>query len=281
MGAKRFSGERLKIGLCQLPVRPGRAGNLERAARAIRAAAGRGAGLVVLPEMFDCPYDTALFAEYAEPVPGGPACRMLSELARELGIFIVGGSIPERGGKYLYNTSPVFDPRGRLIARHRKMHLFDVSLKSVSMRESAVLSAGDVPTLFRTPFGPVGLLICYDARFPEAFRFLADKGAVAICAPAAFSVETGQAHWHALMRMRAVDNQLFVLACSPARNRTGYRAFGHSLAADPWGGLLCEAGTGEEVVTAVLERKRLEEVRARLPILKHRRADLYHVAFKG
>ena len=269
---------RFKVGLCQFVVRRGKQENLDCARKCIETAARRGAKLVVLPEMFNCPYDSAFFADYAESVPAGPSCRMLAEAAGDFRVHIVGGSLPERRGRRIYNTSVVFNPQGRLIARHRKIHLFDVSLKTVRMRESDVLSPGSRITVFATPFGSMGLVICYDARFPELFRLMLKKGITAVVMPAAFSRETGSSHWHALVRMRAVDNQVYMLACSPARGPSaGYRAYGHSLIADPWGSVMAEAGEGEGVITAVLEQACLAEIRSRLPLLIHRRKDLYDV----
>jgi len=270
-----------KVGLCQFVVREGKQQNLDRARESIETAVRRGAKLVVLPEMFNCPYDTAFFADYAEGVPAGPSCRMLSEAAGDFKVHIVGGSLPERQGQRVYNTSVVFNPQGRLIARHRKIHLFDVSLKTVRMRESDVLSPGSLVTVFPTPFGSMGLLVCYDARFPELFRLMLKKGIAAVVMPAAFSRETGSSHWHALVRARAMDNQIYMLACSPARGPSaGYQAYGHSLVADPWGRILAEAGEREGVVIAELEKARLTDVRSRLPLLAHRRTDLYDVIAK-
>jgi len=270
--------KKMKAGLCQFKVVDDKQTNLLKAGAFIERAAKAGAKLVVLPEMFNCPYVSELFPAYAEPLPGGPTAAMLSRLARLHKITLVGGSIPERDRGRVYNTAAVFDPAGHLVARHRKMHLFDVRLKGVTMKESATLSAGNTVTVFRTPFGNMGLLVCYDARFPELFRLLQRHGVTAVVIPAAFSVTTGSAHWHALLRMRAVDNQVYVLAASPARNpRAAYKAYGHSLAADPFGVITAEAGTGETVVTAVLDPGRLKDVRARLPLLAHRRTDLYRV----
>jgi predicted amidohydrolase len=185
---------------------------------------------------------------------------------------VVGGSIPEISNGKLYNTSSVFDPTGKLIAKHRKVHLFDVSLKKVKMMESSVLTPGDSLTTFDTPFGKVGLIICYDVRFPEIFRLMLKKDIKAVVVPAAFSVVTGTAHWKMLMRTRAVDNQIYMIAASPARTYgKGYRAYGHSLVSDPFGIIEAEAGVGEEVIYADLNKERIEEVRNTLPLLRHRK----------
>jgi omega-amidase len=267
---------KITIGLCQLKVYHDKKRGLANAAAKIIEARKKGAQMIVLPEMWNCPYSTKYFRAYAESIPGGESCAMLSGLARKLKVFIVGGSIPElRAGK-VYNSAPVFDPKGKLVAVHRKLHLFDVRLKGVNMRESDVLSAGEKPTVFRTPFGNMGLLICYDARFPELFRLMEKDDVRAVVMPGAFSKVTGSAHWHALIKIRAVDNQIYMIAVSPARdNRADYRAFGHSMIVDPWGTEVVSAGTKETVIAGTLLRSRLNEVRQSLPLLNHRREDLY------
>jgi predicted amidohydrolase len=270
-----------RISVCQTAVTADKNRNLLRARAMLGRAKAAGAGLAVLPEMFNCPYETACFSAYAEKVPHGPTCAMLSSAAKKLRMTVVGGSMPERDGRRLYNTSPVFDASGRLVARHRKIHLFDVSLKSVAMRESGVLSAGEAVTVFKTAAGAFGLVICYDARFPELFRLMLRKNIIGAVMPGAFSVETGSAHWKALLRMRAVDNQIYMAAASPARNRSGYRAYGHSMIVDPWGTPLAEAGARPALITAEIDLARLQKIRGRLPLLRHRRTDLYRVRAAG
>lgn len=270
--------KKIKVGICQLKVTHNKIKNLKNAESKIRLAKRKGARLVVLPEMFNCPYQTEKFKEYAEAVPQGMTCRMLGGLARELNIYLAGGSIPEAYKKRIFNTAPVFSPQGKLIARHRKMHLFDVCLKNVVMRESDVLTAGDSITCFNTPFGTFGLLICYDARFPELFRLMLKKDIAAVIMPGAFSTETGKSHWKMVIRTRAVDNQIYMVAASPARDPgSDYVAFGHSMIVDPWGDVLAEAGAKEAVVTAWLDPARLGRIRKRIPLLKHRREDCYSV----
>jgi predicted amidohydrolase len=272
----------LKVGVCQLRVKPDKQANLHKAGVLVERAVKLGAKLVVLPEMFNCPYSTEAFPEYAEALPSGPTACALSRMARAHKITLVGGTLPERQGKKIFNTATVFDPAGRLIARHRKIHLFDVNLKGAVMHESGTLSPGNALTVFPTPFGLMGLLVCYDARFPEIFRLLQHRDVTAVVMPAAFSAVTGAAHWHALLRMRAIDNQVYLIAASPARNpKEAYKVFGHSLVADPYGVILAEAGTVETVITADLDPARLKDVRARLPLLLHRRTDLYSVVKKA
>ena len=195
---------------------------------------------------------------------------------------MVGGSLPELDGDKVYNTSYVFDPTGRCVAHHRKMHLFDIDVAGGQrFRESDTLSAGNEITVFDTPWGKMGLCICFDLRFQELAQLMALEGAQVLLVPAAFNMTTGPAHWELLFRQRAVDNQCFTVGVSPARDEQGsYVAYGNSIAVDPWGAVLCRAGAEETTLYADLDVERLEAVRAQLPILSARRTDLYEVREK-
>lgn len=192
-------------------------------------------------------------------------------------VSIVGGSIPEKEGDKIYNTSYVFSERGQLIAKHRKMHLFDISVEGgISFKESDVLTAGDSVTLFETEGVKFGLIICYDIRFPELSRKLVLEGAEAIIVPAAFNMTTGPAHWHLSARARALDNQVYTLLCSQSRNESSsYKAYGHSLAANPWGEIIDELQTEEGILYINLDLNFTKKVREELPLLKHRKPQLY------
>ena len=266
----------MKIAQIQMRVTSDKTENLRRAAALIRQAAP--ADMAVLPEMFCCPYDNSCFRAYGEPA-GGAAYQMLSRTARELGLWLVGGSLPELEAGRVYNTSFVFDPQGVCVARHRKMHLFDIDVEGGQrFRESDTLSPGNDVTLFDTPWGRMGLCICFDLRFEELCRVMALKGARALLAPAAFNMTTGPAHWELLLRQRAVDNQLFTVGTAPARDESGsYVAWGHSMVCEPWGGIVHQCGTGEEVAVTELELSRIDAIRRQLPILSARRTDLYEV----
>jgi omega-amidase len=255
-----------------------KAENLRRACVLIRRAAEQGAQLVMLPEMFCCPYENEMFRPNSEE-QGGPAQQALSALSRELGIWIVGGTIPEREGKKLYNTCYVYDDQGRQAARHRKIHLFDVNVEGGQyFMESDTFAPGNDITLLDTPWGRVGLCVCFDLRFEELCRVMALRGARMILAPAAFNMTTGPAHWELLLRQRAVDNQLFTVGTAPARDESGsYVAWGHSMVCEPWGGIVHQCGTGEEVAVTELELSRIDAIRRQLPILSARRTDLYEV----
>ena len=271
----------MRAALIQMTVTADKEQNIETACKKLREAAGHGTDIAVLPEMFCCPYSTAQFRPYGEP-EGGPAQQALSALAGELGIYIVGGSIPELAEGNVYNTSYVYDRQGYQIAKHRKAHLFDIDVAGGQrFRESDTLSPGNAVTTFETEFGTMGLCICFDLRFEELARCMCLRGAKVIFAPAAFNMTTGAAHWELLFRQRAVDNQCFTVGVSPARDESaGYVAYGNSIAVDPWGTVLCRAGAEETTLYADLALSRLDDVRRQLPILSARRTDLYEVREK-
>lgn len=269
----------LKLAICQLSPGPDKAANLAQAREMIGAAGD--ADLVLLPEMFNCPYQSDLFPAFAEAWPQGDTLAMLQAAARAHGIVLVGGSIPEREGDRIYNTCFVFGPDGSLLGRHRKMHLFDVQLEEgLTFRESATLTAGHEVNVAVAPRISLGLAVCYDMRFPELFRLLALAGAQLVAVPGNFNLITGPAHWELLARCRAVDNQFFLAAASCARDpASSYTAYGHSLVVDPWGTVLARAGTGAEILRATLSLDEIARVRGSLPVLQHRRTDLYGALF--
>lgn len=271
----------LTVAQVQMRVTRDKTENIAAACRLIRRAAEQGAEFVMLPEMFCCPYENGAFRPYGEE-QDGPAQRALSALAAALGIWIVGGSIPELEGNRVYNTSFVYDSAGRQVARHRKMHLFDISVEGgQTFRESDTLSPGGEITVFDTPWGKMGLCICFDLRFEELARLMALRGARVIFVPAAFNMTTGPAHWELLFRQRAVDNQLFTVGTSPARSESEtYVAWGHSIVCDPWGSVLHQCGAEEEISITSLDLHRVESVRRQLPILRARREDIYFIGQK-
>ena len=268
----------MRVALIQMPVTAEKDINIKTACRKIREAAENGADFAVLPEMFCCPYENSCFRAYGEEADG-PAQQALSALASELGIYIVGGSLPELADGNVYNTSYVYGRQGKLLAKHRKAHLFDIDVAGGQrFRESDTLSPGNAITTFETEFGTMGLCICFDLRFEELARCMCLRGAKVIFVPAAFNMTTGPAHWELLFRQRAVDNQCFTVGVSPARDElASYVAYGNSIAVDPWGTVLCRAGGEEDTLYADLDVARLEAVRAQLPILSARRTDLYEV----
>ncbi|MFP5522228.1 carbon-nitrogen hydrolase family protein [Peptococcus simiae] len=260
--------DKLQVALLQLPVVADKDENLTKAALGLREAAGKGARLVVLPEMWTTPYDTAVFADYAEGRTGKTAT-FLSNMARELEMVIVGGSIPEKdkAGR-IYNTAFVFDAQGEPLAYHRKKHLFDIDIAGGQyFRESDVLTPGEESTTFETLGWTFGLGICFDVRFPDQALDMVRQGADCLIYPAAFNPSTGPLHWELLMRARAMDAQSWLLACAPARQTDGgYVSWAHSLVVNPWGTVEHDLGTDVQVRIASLYKESIETVRAQIPI---------------
>ena len=270
----------MRTALIQMKVGPDKTDNVARAIQALHRAAEAGTELAILPEMFCCPYTNASFRANAETVGEGVYTAM-AEAARETGLWVVAGSIPEREGDRIYNTAFVFDSQGRQVAFHRKVHLFDIDVPGGQrFFESKSLTAGDRATVFDTPFGRLGLCICFDIRFPELSRKMALDGAQAIIAPAAFNMTTGPAHWELVFRQRAVDNQLFTIGVAPARDEGGpYISYGNSIVCSPWGEVLARAGAEEALVLAELDFTRNDAIRVQLPLLSSRRPEVYRGAF--
>jgi len=240
----------------------------------VRQAASLGARLVVLPEVFIWRGNKKLEREFAEAIPG-PTAEKLAALARELKIFLLGGSILEAilGSQKAYNTSLLFDPDGKQLAAYRKIHLFDVDLANgVSLRESESRAHGSDVVAVHTELGMVGLSVCYDLRFPELYRGLTDKGVHLIFVPSAFTAFTGQAHWETLLRARAIENQAYVIAADQfGKSANSFECHGHSMIVDPWGTILAELPDGPGVITAEIDLDQVAKVRAELPALAHRR----------
>lgn len=272
--------KRFTAAAVQLRVAEGLATNHARAVELVEEAACGGAELVVLPEIFTCPYSLELMRPNAEAVPDGPTCELLAETARRLSIHLVGGSIPELSEGAVYNTATLWGPDGELLLTHRKVHLFDVDIPGgITFQESATFTAGDRFAVADTELGRIGVAICYDLRFPETFRTMVLAGAELVVLPGAFNTTTGPAHWETLLRARAIESTCYVVACSPARpdDESAYPAWGHSRIVDPYGEVLSGAGREEEVVVAELDGARLAEVRRALPVLRQRRPEAYGV----
>lgn len=282
-----------------------REANLVEAQRLAEAAARDGARLVVLPEMFNLFCKSARIVAEAEPIPG-PTSEAMSALAARLGIVLVAGSIYERAADQLApdhlateervradssgddwpedespqsvpraaNTSLVFNESGALVARYRKLHLFDVDLPGGgSVRESRYVTAGGATSVVETSCGRLGQTICYDLRFSGLFDALSEAGCQLIALPAAFTLATGRDHWEVLLRARAIETQTYILAS----NQWGHHpdqpdTYGHSLIVDPWGTVLAQAADGVGVALATIDLDRGDEIRARLPSRRHRRA---------
>lgn len=267
----------MKAALVQMRVDSNKLKNLQIASDSISQAAEQGADMVVLPEMFCCPYHTSNFPIYAEK-EGGPHWQMMSDAAKQNHVYLVAGSMPEKDDNGLiYNTSYAFDREGKQIAKHRKMHLFDIDVKGgQSFKESDTLTAGNQVTVFDTEFCKMGLAICYDFRFPELSRLMVERGAKVIIVPAAFNMTTGPAHWDILFRTRALDNQVYTIGTSPARDeRACYVSYANSIVVSPWGDVTMKMDEKEGIKYCELDLERVESVRKQLPLLAHRRRDVY------
>lgn len=252
--------------------------NVETALRLIDQAAATGARMVVLPEIWTFLGGDDGNRENAEPIPG-PVTDALSAKARQHGIYVHGGSILEKrtGEPKLFNTTVVFDPNGELVAKYSKIHMFDVVLDGVaSYKESSTVRRGEDIVTFDMDGVTVGLAICYDLRFPELFRILRLRGAEMIVLPAAFTMTTGKDHWDVLIRARAIENQVYMVACDQfGADSSGKWCYGRSLIADPWGTVVATAPDRETVLTATVDLDYLQKVRRQVPSVENRQADLY------
>jgi deaminated glutathione amidase len=247
--------------------------NLESVREGVLEAASEGAELIALPENF------AFMRREGSPFPcaqepQGELIRFLSGLATDSGVWLLGGSFPEKipGDSRVYNTSVVFGPNGEEVARYRKIHLFDVDLGVHSYRESKHFAPGTETVVAETEFGSVGLSICYDLRFPELYRALSDQGAYFLAVPSAFMPQTGKDHWEVLLRARAIESQCFVLAAAQCGEHSPDRAsYGHSLIIDPWGKILARGQDRPTVISAECDTEELLRIRREIPSLANRR----------
>jgi len=270
--------DNFRIGLCQMKVVDDKKLNLDKAKEMIDRAAKEGAEMIILPEMFNCPYDTNKFKAYAESRGNSKSLKVVSNAAKNHGVYLIAGSIPELLDGKIYNSCFIFDKKGQILDVHRKMHLFDVDIPDIEFKESETITAGNRLTVVETDPIKIGVAICYDMRFPELFRLMALKNADLMVVPGAFNMTTGPAHWKTTVRARAIDNQTYVAAVSPASNKyLSYVAYGHSIIADPWGKVIGEAGYGEEIIYATIDIRYLKNVREELPLMKNRRTDIYEL----
>jgi deaminated glutathione amidase len=268
----------LRVACVQLNAKAPKPDLIERAEQLVARAASTGADLVLLPEKWTGIGPPDLIRSVAESIEDGEAVRAMSGWARAHGITLVGGSIVERRSERekLSNTSIVFDPEGEIAAVYRKIHMFDVEVGGHVYRESETEEPGDRPVSTEIEGWKVGLTICYDLRFPELYRILAVEGCEAITVPAAFTLYTGKDHWELLLRARAVENQCYVVAANQWGSfAEGKAAYGRSSIVDSWGVVLAQAPDEDTVISAELDRTRLEEVRRSLPSLANRQSPAY------
>ncbi|WP_296888343.1 carbon-nitrogen hydrolase family protein [uncultured Methanobrevibacter sp.] len=273
---------KIKIALCQMNVIDNKQKNISKAISMISEAASNNSDFVVLPEMFNCPYSNDKFVEYAENEKTSFTLDSISKLAKKHQIHVLAGSIPEKEDSNIYNTSYLFDKKGNIIAKHRKMHLFDVDVKGgIYFKESDTLTPGNKFTVCETDFGKIGIGICYDVRFPQLAQINVRKGANILFYPGAFNMTTGPAHWELLFRSRALDNQVFCVGVAPALNKdASYHSYGHSIVVNPWGEVICQLGQKEELKIVEINLNEIKKVRNEIPVLKNRRNDLYEIIEK-
>jgi predicted amidohydrolase len=270
---------RLLGAVAQLTSRENVSANLAHCRELVGEAAGRGAQLVGLPENFALlahgEQEKFKIAETLDEARPGPILEALKEAAAQRNVWIIGGGMPERSSseEQVHNTCVVIDSAGRLVAAYRKIHLFDIDIQhGAQFRESATVAPGRQPMLVETPWGRLGLSVCYDLRFPELYRSLTQQGARMVVVPAAFTQHTGKDHWHVLLRARAIENQVFVLAPAQyGRHNEKRTTYGHSAIVDPWGTVLAEMGDREGVIVAELDLDHQDKLRREMPCLAHRR----------
>ena len=269
----------MKVAAIQMPTVKDKIQNIRTAGTYIEKIKAENPDFVILPEMFCCPYQTENFPVYAEK-EGGPSWQAMSDYARKYHIYLIAGSMPEADdvGK-VYNTSYIFDRDGKQIGNHRKAHLFDINVKNGQyFKESDTLTSGDHATVFDTEFGKMGVMICYDIRFPEFARTMVLDGARMIFVPAAFNMTTGPAHWELTFRARALDNQIYMLGCAPARDtQAGYISWGYSIVTNPWGKVMKQLDEKEGILIEEIDLDREDQIREQLPLLKHRKSEMYHL----
>jgi deaminated glutathione amidase len=267
----------MRIAALQMVSTPDVQANLAAARKLIQRAGGAGAQLVALPEYFclmgQGDRDKLAIAE----APGdGPIQQMLSDAARENGLWVIGGTLPVRSGdpERVLNASCVFGPDGAQVARYDKIHLFKYDNGREHYDEGRAIQAGGQPLSFQAGDVRVGLSVCYDLRFPELYRALMHPPCDLLAVPSAFTHTTGKAHWELLLRARAVENQCYVIAAAQGGlHPNGRRTYGHSMVVDPWGGVVSVLEEGEGLVFADLDKSRIASVRMQLPALEHRRVD--------
>lgn len=272
--------EKIKIAAIQMSTVADKMENVRTVKTYLEKIKDENPDFVILPEMFCCPYQTENFPIYAEK-EGGPVWQQLSGYAKQYGIYLIGGSMPEKDAEgNVYNTSYIFDREGKQIGKHRKVHLFDIDVKGgQTFKESDTLTAGDSDTVFDTEFGKMGVMLCFDIRFPELSRMMVNDGAKVIFVPAAFNMTTGPAHWELSFRTRALDNQIYMVGCAPARDvSAGYISWGHSIVTDPWGRVIDMLDEKKGILLAELDMDYEEQVREELPLLKSRRKDIYQLS---
>lgn len=273
-----MSESELKVAAIQMSSTPDKGENIAVAEALIRDAVSSGAEMVALTELWSCHGLDKVYKQNAETIPG-PTTDFLSGLAKELGVYVLGGSILEdAGSEKMYNTSIFFTPDGELAAVYRKIHLFDVKAPDRDYLESATIASGEEIVTAKADSATLGLSICYDLRFPELYRLLTLRGAEILAVPSAFTLQTGMDHWEVLLRARAIENQAFVVAPAQwGRKADGRETYGRSMIVDPWGTVLAQAPDRDGFVLATLDLDYLNHFRKEFPSLANRRPEAYEL----
>jgi predicted amidohydrolase len=266
--------DKLRAACIQMTSGPDSAENLKTVEMYIRQAAQQGATFIATPENTDqIRHPAAEKLKTATPQESHPGIALFTKLAKELNIWLLAGSFAVKTSSKLSNRSILFSPDGKIAAQYDKIHLFDIDLPGgEKYRESDVIQSGDKISIAETPFGGVGLTVCYDVRFAYLFRKLAQQGASIITVPSAFTVPTGRAHWEILLRARAIETGSFIIAPGQTgEHENGRKTWGHSMIVGPWGEILAEAGKDPGIIMADINLKDVQKVRGLIPALKHDR----------
>ena len=272
-----MSKKRKHVAAIQMASGPNVSANLLKAEQLVGEAVESGAGLVVLPENFSFMGEHGKdLLSIREKDGRGPLQEFLGQLAKRHGIWLVGGTIPleSKARSKVRSACLIFNDKGERVGRYDKIHLFDVNLVEAQERymESEVIEAGSETLVVDSPFGKLGIAVCYDLRFPEMFRKLLDKGMEVVCLPAAFTAITGKAHWETLVRARAIENLSYVVAAAQGGfHMNGRETHGHSMIVDPWGTVLAQVPRGAGAVSCVLDMKYQTTTRRNFPTIKHRK----------
>ena len=277
-GTRMTAIRQYKIAVMQLQTSDHLKNNLEKIEKMIRTAAKEGAKLIAFPEVMNV-IETRV-PSYSE-LDGGETFRLISHLAKSLGVYIHGGSwsetIPDSNKHY--NTSYLFNDQGEVVGKYRKIHTFDITDPSGNVyRESDTVASGNELVVVDTPLGKLGFAICYDLRFPELHRLLALKGAEIIFNPSDFNLMTGKDHWEVLLRARAIENGVYMVAADQHGQNAKMLAYGNSLVVNPWGTVVARAADGEQILYAEIDLDSLDEVRGRMQTLENRQIAAYDLS---
>ena len=270
----------IKIASCQMDVVDNKERNINHAIELIKEASNKNADIITLPEMFNTPYDNNKFIENAEIEEDSQTLDAMCNTAQEENIYLQCGSIAEKEEDNIYNTAYLISPDGDIIAKHRKMHLFDINCDTMKFRESDTLTAGSKITTVKTPIARISLAICYDVRFNQMWTLMNENKTDIVLLPGAFNKTTGPLHWETLIRARAIDNQFYVVATSPSQmDNPYYVAWGHSMIVDPWGKIINQAKTDEKIIYGNLDSESIKSVREQIPVLFNKRDDIYQTDY--